>query len=57
MTISKILLPHDRTEMSDEAADKAKIFAKMFNSGLLVLHVIEHVEPIPSTLVLGNDRV
>ncbi len=56
MTISKILLPHDGTEMSDRAADKAKEFAKAFNSELLVLHVIEDV-PIPPSLVLGNDQV
>ena len=56
MTISKILLPHDGTEMSDKRADKAKGFAKAFNSELLVLHVIEDV-PIPPSLVLGNDQV
>lgn len=56
MTIAKILLPHDGTEMSDRAVDKAKEFAQAFNADLLVLHVIEHV-PIPPSLVLGNDRI
>ena len=46
MTIAKILLPHDGTEMSDRAVDKAKEFAKAFDAELLILHVIEHV-PIP----------
>ena len=56
MTIVKILLPHDGTEMSDRAVDKAKEFAKAFDAELLILHVIEHV-PIPSSYILGNERV
>lgn len=56
MTITKILLPHDGTEMSERAAVRAKEFAKSFDADLLILHVIEHV-PIPPSLVLGNDRV
>ena len=56
MTIAKILLPHDGTEMSDRAVDKAKEFAKAFDAELLILHVIEHV-PIPSSYILGNERV
>ena len=56
MTIAKILLPHDGTEMSDRAVDKAKEFAKAFDAELLILHVIEHV-PIPPSLILGNERV
>ena len=55
MTIAKILLPHDGTEMSDRAVDKAKEF-EAFDVELLILHVIEHV-PIPLSLILGNDRV
>lgn len=56
MTIAKILLPHDGTEMSDRAVNKAKEFAKAFDAELLILHVIEHV-PIPPSLILGNERV
>ena len=56
MTIAKILLPHDGTEMSDRAVDKAKEFAKAFDAELLILHVIEHV-PIPPSLIIGNERV
>lgn len=52
---SKILLPHDGTEISDKALDKAKEFAKAFNAELYILHVIEHI-PIPPSLILGNDR-
>ena len=52
---SKILLPHDGTEISDKAFDKAKEFTKVFNAELYILHVIEHI-PIPPSLILGNDR-
>ncbi len=52
---SKILFPNDGTEISDKALDKSKEFAKAFNAELFILHVIEHI-PIPSSLVLGNDR-
>ena len=52
---SKILLPHDGTEISDKALDKAKEFARVFNAELYILHVIEHI-PIPPSLILGNDR-
>ena len=52
---SKILLPHDGTEISDKALKKSKEFAKAFNAELFILHVIEHI-PIPPSLILGNDR-
>ena len=52
---SKILLPHDGTEISDMALEKSKEFAKAFNAELYILHVIEHI-PIPPSLILGNDR-
>ena len=42
MAITKILLPHDGTEMSDIAVDKAKEFARAFNAKILLLHVIEN---------------
>lgn len=53
--ISKILVPHDGTEISEMALEKSKEFAKAFNAELYILHVIEHI-PIPPTLILGNDR-
>jgi nucleotide-binding universal stress UspA family protein len=53
--ISKILLPHDGTEISDKALEKSKEFAKAFNAELYIVHVIEHI-PIPPSLILGNDR-
>ena len=52
---SKILFPHDGTESSGKALKKSKEFAKAFNAELYILHVIDHI-PIPSSLILGNDR-
>jgi nucleotide-binding universal stress UspA family protein len=52
---SKILLPHDGTEISDKVLEKSKEFAKAFNAVLHILHIIEHI-PIPPSLILGNDR-
>ena len=52
---SKILLPHDGTEISDKALEKSKEFAKAFNAELSILHVIQH-SPLPPSLILDNDR-
>lgn len=56
MTISKILLPHDGTEMSARAVDNAREFAKALNAEILLLHIVEDA-PIPPSLVLGNERI
>jgi nucleotide-binding universal stress UspA family protein len=39
--ISKILVPHDGTEISDKAVTRAIEFAKAFNSEIILLHVIK----------------
>ena len=44
--ISKILVPHDGTEMSDKAFKKAVELAKVFKAELVLLHVIEEI-PVP----------
>jgi nucleotide-binding universal stress UspA family protein len=49
--ISKILVPHDGTEMSDKAFEKAVELAKMFKAKLVLLHIIEYgIEPLPTSL-------
>ena len=53
--ISKILLPHDGTEMSDKALQKSKEFVKAFNAELYILHIIEH-SPLPPSLILDKDK-
>lgn len=52
--ISKILVPHDGTEMSDKAFRKATKLAKALAAELVLLHVIEDT-PVPPSLMLGND--
>jgi nucleotide-binding universal stress UspA family protein len=52
---SKILLPHDGTEISNKALEKSKEFAKALSAELYILHVIEH-SPLPPSLILDNDR-
>ena len=53
--ISKILVPHDGTEMSDKAFEKAVELAKVFKAELVLLHVIEYgIEPLPTSLILDD---
>jgi len=40
-SMTKILVPHDGTEMSDKALNKALEFAKAFNSKVIILNVID----------------
>ena len=54
--ISKILVPHDGTDMSDRALEKAVELAKTFNAQLLLLNVIKQM-PIPPSIMLGGDPV
>ena len=54
--ISKILVPHDGTDMSDKALEKAVELAKAFNAQLILLNVIEQV-PVPPSIMLGSDPV
>ena len=54
--ISRILLPHDGTEMSDKAVEKAVELAKALDAELVLLHVIEQI-PIPPSIMLGSDPV
>jgi len=52
--ISKILVPHDGTEMSDRAFKKAHELAKMFKAEMILLHVIE-VVPVSPIIHYGID--
>jgi nucleotide-binding universal stress UspA family protein len=54
--ISKILVPHDGTEMSEKALEKAVELAKGFNAELVLLHIIEQI-PVPPSIMLGGDTV
>ena len=54
--ISKILIPHDGTEMSDKAFKKAVELAKMFKAELVLLHVIEEI-PLPTSMIFDDKDV
>ena len=54
--IAKILVPHDGTEISNRAFERATEFAKAFKTEILLLHVIQDI-PVPHSLLLGNDRI
>jgi nucleotide-binding universal stress UspA family protein len=54
--IAKILVPHDGTEISNRAFQRATEFAKALNTEVLLLHVIQDI-PVPPSLLLGNDRM
>jgi nucleotide-binding universal stress UspA family protein len=51
-TTSRILVPHDGSEMSDNALDKAIVFSKAFKSEIIILHIVDD-RLIPSSAILG----
>lgn len=51
-TTSRILVPHDGSEMSDKALEKAIEFSKSFGSEIIILHVVDN-RLIPSSAILG----
>jgi nucleotide-binding universal stress UspA family protein len=44
-----ILVPHDGTEMSDRALDKAIEFARVFRSEIIIVHIVDSRFVPPST--------
>ncbi|MGC2682757.1 MAG: universal stress protein [Candidatus Nitrosopolaris sp.] len=51
-TTSRILVPHDGSEMSDKALDKAIEFSKIFKSEIIILHIVDD-RLLPSSAILG----
>ena len=49
MSISTIMVPHDGTEMSDRALDKAAELAKALHSEILIVHIVDSRFVPPST--------
>ncbi len=55
--VSRILVPHDGTEMSDKALDKAIEFAKALKSEMVVVHIVDsRFVPPSATLGFISDR-
>lgn len=51
-TTSRILVPHDGTEISDKALSKALEFAKAFKSEIIILHIVDN-RFVPPSATLG----
>ncbi|MEP0825894.1 MAG: universal stress protein [Nitrososphaera sp.] len=52
-----ILVPHDGTEMSDKALDKAIEFANAFKSEIIIVHIVDsRFVPPSTTLGLISER-
>lgn len=49
---AKILVPHDGSEMSDKALEKAIDFSKAFKSEIIILHIVDD-RLLPSSAILG----
>ena len=49
---SRILVPHDGSEMSDKALDKAIEFSKAFKSEIIILHIVDD-RLLPSSAFLA----
>ena len=48
----KILVPHDGSEMSDRALNKAIEFAKLLKSEIIILHILDD-KLIPSSAIMS----
>ncbi|MEO9295549.1 MAG: universal stress protein [Nitrososphaera sp.] len=56
-TFPKILVPHDGTEASDKALDKAIEFAKALNSEIILLNVVDdRFVPPSATLAFLSEK-
>lgn len=56
-TMSRILVPHDGTEMSDRALDKAAELAKALGSEVVIVHIVDsRFVPPSATLGFISDK-
>jgi nucleotide-binding universal stress UspA family protein len=55
--VSRIVVPHDGTEMSDKALNKATEFAKALGSEIVIVHIVDsRFVPPSTTLGFISDR-
>lgn len=50
--VSRILVPHDGTEMSDRALEKATEFAKAMKAEIIIVHIVDS-RFVPPSATLG----
>jgi Universal stress protein family len=48
--IMKILVPHDRSEMSDKALSHTIYLARLSDAEIIILNVLEHLEKTDSSV-------
>jgi nucleotide-binding universal stress UspA family protein len=53
---NRILIPHDGSEMSDNALNHAIFLSKISGAEILILHVIEHIHNVDSSTVLATSK-
>jgi nucleotide-binding universal stress UspA family protein len=53
---SRILVPHDGSEMSDKALSHAVYLSKKTGAEIVILHVVEHAHKIGSTALLATSK-
>ena len=53
---NRILIPHDGSEMSDNALNHAIFLSKITGAEILILHVIEHIHNVDSSTVLATSK-
>ena len=53
---NRILIPHDGSEMSDNALNHAIFLSKISGAEILILHVIEHIHNVDSSTLLATSK-
>jgi nucleotide-binding universal stress UspA family protein len=57
LVVSRILVPHDGTEMSDRALEKATEFARALKADIIIAHIVDsRFVPPSATLSYISDR-
>lgn len=53
---SRILVPHDGSEMADKALNHAIYLSKMSHAEIVIIHVVEHMHNVDSSAVLATSK-
>src|SRR5690349_23904540 len=53
---SRILVPHDGSEMADKALNHAIYLSKISHAEIVIIHVVEHMHNVDSSAVLATSK-
>lgn len=53
---SRILVPHDGSEMADKALNHAIYLSKISHAEIVIIHVVEHIHNVDSSAVLATSK-